>query len=305
MSNDTTQDFQLPLPNFGDERRKYTFYAIVNTVTGKQYVGLSTDYRHRKNQHLSELRHGQHKNIHLQRSYDKHGVSSFEWDVIERGVYNTNDALQREIHWIAYYNSFHDGYNLTPGGDGWNAKKCEWNGVSFDSIQECATFFDVSAATMHRRFLAGYTGDNDLPTVNHRAQKCTWNGIEFESHTAAARHLGISEKSMGYRLEQGYTCDDDLIDCRTPCEIDGVKYDSLAHAAKALGISTSSVNRRKNGNYNPRAHQYVACVWNAIEYPSVTEAAIANGVAVNTMCQRLAKGYTCDDDLPKRPYKRK
>jgi len=39
-------------------------------------------------------------------------------------------------------------------------------------------------------------------------------------------------------------------------------------------------------------------MWNSIGYLSISEAARANGVAVNTMWNRLNNGYTCDDDMP-------
>jgi len=39
-------------------------------------------------------------------------------------------------------------------------------------------------------------------------------------------------------------------------------------------------------------------VWNGVGYYSVREAAQANGIKTSAMCNRLAKGYTCDNDMP-------
>ncbi len=39
------------------------------------------------------------------------------------------------------------------------------------------------------------------------------------------------------------------------------------------------------------------CFWNGEWYPSVSAAARANHISRAGMASRLAKGYTCDDDL--------
>lgn len=42
------------------------------------------------------------------------------------------------------------------------------------------------------------------------------------------------------------------------------------------------------------------CTWNGIIYQSISAAARACGITPNSMCHRLAMGYTCDADVPNR-----
>lgn len=61
-------------------------YKIENLTTGKSYIGSSCDLDRRMKQHFGLLRRGLHHSIHLQRSYDKHGVDAFSWRVLEHCV---------------------------------------------------------------------------------------------------------------------------------------------------------------------------------------------------------------------------
>lgn len=59
-------------------------YAIVNTLNGKKYVGSTKCFKERFAEHRSQLRKGNHKNVHLQNSYNKYGNSSFEFWILEQ-----------------------------------------------------------------------------------------------------------------------------------------------------------------------------------------------------------------------------
>lgn len=58
-------------------------YKITNLVNGKVYYGSSCNVMLRFSNHRSRLRRGNHHNIHLQRSWDVYGESSFEFRVVE------------------------------------------------------------------------------------------------------------------------------------------------------------------------------------------------------------------------------
>ena len=45
---------------------------------------------------------------------NKYGIEHFHIELIEK----TDNPEEREIYWINYYNSYHNGYNATLGGDG-------------------------------------------------------------------------------------------------------------------------------------------------------------------------------------------
>lgn len=55
-------------------------YAIVNLVNGKRYIGQTArGFDNRFKAHRTALRRKKHPNIHLQRSWDKHGEDVFEF----------------------------------------------------------------------------------------------------------------------------------------------------------------------------------------------------------------------------------
>ena len=93
---------------------KSGIYMCTCIGNGKSYIGQSKDVKLRKCQHLSELRNGRHFNEYLQRSYDKYKECSFSWAVLE---YCDEENLdEREIYWIAYYNTYKNGFNANEGG---------------------------------------------------------------------------------------------------------------------------------------------------------------------------------------------
>lgn len=51
----------------------------------------------------------------LSRAIRKYGVDNFSFEVIEEC--KQSELNEKERYWIAYYNTFYDGYNQTLGGD--------------------------------------------------------------------------------------------------------------------------------------------------------------------------------------------
>ena len=45
----------------------------------------------------------------------KFGFENFEFKIIEEC--NPDELNNKEIYWVNFYNSYHNGYNMTPGGD--------------------------------------------------------------------------------------------------------------------------------------------------------------------------------------------
>lgn len=87
-------------------------YRIKNTITGKIYVGSSTNINKRWINHKSELLNQIHHNSHLQRSWNKYGNENFEFSVIEE-VEDFDQLLIREQYYLdltqCYKSQF--GYN--------------------------------------------------------------------------------------------------------------------------------------------------------------------------------------------------
>lgn len=89
---------------------------IKNKVNGNIYIGQAVDIYERWKEHISLLRREKHVNNHLQRAWNKYGDYNFEFSIVEEC--DENALNDREIYWIAEYDSYHNGYNQTLGGGG-------------------------------------------------------------------------------------------------------------------------------------------------------------------------------------------
>lgn len=75
-------------------------YQIVNKINGKRYIGSTTNAAKRKKEHFYNLSKNKHINIHLQRSYNKHGKESFVFEIIEEKVDNQDEIFALEQHYL-------------------------------------------------------------------------------------------------------------------------------------------------------------------------------------------------------------
>lgn len=94
-------------------------YYIKHIETNKIYVGLTTNYIRRKNEHLFDLRHYRHHNHHLQNAWNKYGESAFELGVLKEVDGTVEDLKQAEIRLIEELDATNSikGFNISKGGD--------------------------------------------------------------------------------------------------------------------------------------------------------------------------------------------
>lgn len=128
-------------------------YKITNKVNGKVYVGQTRfTIEHRFNQH--KRNHNiEHRKQPLYMAFAKYGIENFEVEELEQVDVEKLD--EREKYWIAYYNSFKDGYNATIGGNG---NIYLWTDSQYDeirtlylsgfSLKKVGELFGVSAYTI-------------------------------------------------------------------------------------------------------------------------------------------------------------
>lgn len=84
------------------------------------YIGQSVNIERRKNKHLSELRHGHHRNPYMQRVFNEYGEKSITFEVL---CECTKDKLyELEEYYIytmyALVDDGMNGLNLNTGGEG-------------------------------------------------------------------------------------------------------------------------------------------------------------------------------------------
>lgn len=106
-------------------------YKIENTITGKVYIGQTTnprgfngryDYKgigieRVYNYSLNKASQGVDYNKHLFRSIEKYGLDAFVVDEIFDTADNKDELNEKERNYIELFDSFKNGYNRSIGGD--------------------------------------------------------------------------------------------------------------------------------------------------------------------------------------------
>lgn len=91
-------------------------YRISNKVNGKVYIGLTTQgLNRRKSEHIHRANRGE-RDHKLYLAIRKYGIENFVFEVICQTTDKTLLPILERI-FIAKYNSFNRGYNMTKGGD--------------------------------------------------------------------------------------------------------------------------------------------------------------------------------------------
>ena len=92
-----------------------TIYKATNKITGKSYIGFDSSWPNRKRKHKinSISREGKFYD-----SIRKHGWDNFVWEIIYQSEDKEHCLNVMEPLFIKENNSFHNGYNMTEGGEG-------------------------------------------------------------------------------------------------------------------------------------------------------------------------------------------
>ena len=94
-------------------------YKITNDINNKLYIGKTEkeNIQERWKNHCKDYKKRQFEKRPLYRAMNKYGIEHFHIEEIEYVAPN-QDLEERETYWINYYNTYHNGYNATLGGDG-------------------------------------------------------------------------------------------------------------------------------------------------------------------------------------------
>lgn len=92
-------------------------YCIENLVNHKRYIGQSIDIYHRWQDHKRELNGNRHRNMYLQRAWNKYEENNFSFYILEECDVSLLD--EREIYYIDKFDCLNNryGYNIESGGN--------------------------------------------------------------------------------------------------------------------------------------------------------------------------------------------
>lgn len=90
-------------------------YKYQNKINGKIYIGQSIQIEERFRQHLYDsTRCSINEVTGIDFAICKYGIENFDFSILEQC--NIEQLDEKERYWIAYYDSYNNGYNRTPGG---------------------------------------------------------------------------------------------------------------------------------------------------------------------------------------------
>lgn len=95
-------------------------YKFQNNINKKVYIGQSIRLEARYRGHYNNYKNSNLKDYQTKfyRALRKYGFDNFSYEIIEQSDFFTKDELnEKEQYWIAYYDSYHNGYNSNCGGD--------------------------------------------------------------------------------------------------------------------------------------------------------------------------------------------
>ena len=128
-------------------------YLIENKINGKKYVGKTyNSIEHRWKEHLRDFHKERNRKRPLYKAMMKYGLENFTISELEY----CENCEEREKYWINHYNTYHNGYNATLGGDG----KCYFGFADEEviqkynelkSVKETAHYFNCDIETISKR----------------------------------------------------------------------------------------------------------------------------------------------------------
>lgn len=166
-----------------------TIYHITNKLNGKKYIGKTTNYPHRVETHLSDLRLGKHHSIKLQRAYNKYGEENFIFTHQEFEVKDDDELSILEMKEIAKYDSRDNGYNITLGGEGWpTALDYDTRVIVYQILQR----YDGVQRKLSKFFHCSADVFRDL-RKNHLYKKLPYSEEKVQ---ALIQELGLTDKNL-------------------------------------------------------------------------------------------------------------
>lgn len=154
-------------------------YMIKNDINDKKYIGKTTNtIEYRFKQHLNDAFKKVEEHRPLYSAIRKYGKEHFSIKEIEEIL--PEEASGREEYWISYYDTFHNGYNATKGGDGKSY-------LDYDKILDLYDNTNYSQAQIAK--ICNCTNDSVRKVVEQYRDNVDW--IKRYSQNHCKNNLGV------------------------------------------------------------------------------------------------------------------
>lgn len=111
----SSRDMVIPWEVIRRDLMKFYYYKITNIKNGSFYIGITTNFKKRKYQHLYNLQNQLHLNYKMQKDFDAYGIDNFKIEVIDEFEGSVTEGYQKEYELIQLYHATNS-YNILEGG---------------------------------------------------------------------------------------------------------------------------------------------------------------------------------------------
>lgn len=158
-------------------------YKITNKINGHSYIGQSVDVERRWRQHINFPK--ENSKYPLYQAFRKYGIENFSFEILE--LCSQEKLNDREIYYIAKYNSYQKGYNQTAGGSGANHCKIKLSNEDILTIYDLLKESKLSQNDIAKLFSVGADTISEINQGKTRAIK----GYSYPIRSNQIQHLCI------------------------------------------------------------------------------------------------------------------
>ena len=217
-------------------------YFIKCEANDFTYVGSAKDFEKRFGSHLGDLKGGNHRNPHLQNSYNKYGESSLKFvKYLFLGDYDKQFYFSEENRIIEEFkNNGEKLFNIAKAEGGWTYATQERKEEISRKISSSLKELTSKMSEEERREKYG-KGKKGVPLSEERKERLSeyWAGKTKSEETRIK--MSAAQKDLPHLKESGrkvgLSNKGKIPPNSIPVEIDGIKYKSIKSAAKELNIS--------------------------------------------------------------------
>lgn len=223
----------------------------INFSSGKVYVGQTNNFIARRNQHLSEARKGEDFKVY--RAMRKYNTTKDDFEIIEENIDNQELANDREIYWIAYYDSYHNGYNSTPGGECGSHKIGEDSPLAKLKNSDVITIRKIRATMKYQKseIYEFYKNKISESTFGKIWTYQTWKEIVPELNTPELKEFyrKFRKNAKGEKNAKSHFSNEEVYELRVLFYVKGTQFKDL-YKERGKGVCRTSFQRLLYGqNY--------------------------------------------------------
>lgn len=215
-------------------------YHITNTINGKKYIGKTNNIERRISRHFTDLKSGNHHSHKLQRAYNKYGRDAF-LVTYETFLDTTEDALaEKEILEIKKFDTYHNGYNETLGGEGH---------ATLFGLEEQILIYQIGQrynGVKHK--MANYFGC-DRTVLSAIMNKEILNQINYSEKELKKliEEIGITDEYLRENYQDNYT--KKLNEFQVFCVLSEIEFNNVTQAAcgRACGVTKDLIQKIISG----------------------------------------------------------